>query len=449
MSTDSNGVPLTRRQIREQAAAAAAAAAAGGLPSAARPPVSSSGGGAPTAGRPTQAPREQLPASRARADAQPSRGVPPTRDAQPSRSQQRPAAQQPSRPAPPQVPAPSQAPAAQQSRVGHSRVQQPSRESRTGDQGQGAALSRRSLREQTGVQRPVVVPPVQSNAIRTVDETGELSALRDLGTGRTPRTAPSNRPAEPAPSQVSQPFVQRQPVQREPVQREPAQRRTGMPVPPRQPVQQPGTQQPGVQRQSLQGLPTRLPGETGTQREQAPAQPGLFGADPVRRPWPPVEPVPGSPTGAPAAFRSAQPARPAVPVADVDLFQQRISAPDEAPVQEDAEEDVFVDELPRWDAITTPGARTEPRSTPPVAQPAAADDLDDDDLDDDDLDDDDDSDHKYTWLHYLILVAVAFVLGLIIWKVGLEGRGEASPPGTTSSAGITLHSEHTVSDLYL
>jgi hypothetical protein len=36
---------------------------------------------------------------------------------------------------------------------------------------------------------------------------------------------------------------------------------------------------------------------------------------------------------------------------------------------------------------------------------------------------DDEPRHPYTWLHYLILVAVAFVLGLLIWELVLGPRG--------------------------
>lgn len=45
--------------------------------------------------------------------------------------------------------------------------------------------------------------------------------------------------------------------------------------------------------------------------------------------------------------------------------------------------------------------------------------------DDDDEDDTYELDHSYTWLQYLILVAVALVLGMIIWQVGLSGSDSA------------------------
>jgi hypothetical protein len=36
-------------------------------------------------------------------------------------------------------------------------------------------------------------------------------------------------------------------------------------------------------------------------------------------------------------------------------------------------------------------------------------------------DEEEDEGPQYTWLHYVILVVVAFVLGLLIWKLVLEG----------------------------
>lgn len=447
MSTDSNGVPLTRRQIREQAAAAAAAAASGGQGSA--QPVSAPA--APEQRRVQQPPPAQRPRPAAPAGGvhQPAAdpGVPQRRSAQPSRQ-----------PAPTERPS---APAPQPSRVGHSRPQQPNRPatgSVAGGSTGGAAVSRRALREQTGVQRPVVVPPIQSNAIRTVDETGELSGLRDLGTGRNPHAAPSARPSAdsgrgPA---APQPVAQRQPIQRQSAQRQPT------------PAQAPETQAPPVRRPPVQGLPTRQPGETRPLREQSQApMPGMLGPETGSRPWPTPQHTPGAPTGAAAAFRP-QVARPAEPVTQdrsapdrsapgrsthapvADTFHQRISAPADpiGPAADDVE-DAF-DELPAWDAITTapaaPAVSTKGR--PPVVVRDDRDVADEDDLDLDDEDDDDENDHKYTWLHYLILVAVAFVLGLIIWKVGLEGRGVAAPADSSSEAGIVLHSGRTP-DLYL
>ena len=52
----------------------------------------------------------------------------------------------------------------------------------------------------------------------------------------------------------------------------------------------------------------------------------------------------------------------------------------------------------------------------------------------DDDDEDFEVDHSYTWLHYIILVAVALVLGMIIWKVGIDPSTKASAPDTKDSA---------------
>jgi hypothetical protein len=40
---------------------------------------------------------------------------------------------------------------------------------------------------------------------------------------------------------------------------------------------------------------------------------------------------------------------------------------------------------------------------------------------DEEWDEEEDEGPQYTWLHYIILVVVAFVLGLLIWKLVLEG----------------------------
>ncbi|GAA1404526.1 hypothetical protein GCM10009600_14660 [Oerskovia paurometabola] len=51
--------------------------------------------------------------------------------------------------------------------------------------------------------------------------------------------------------------------------------------------------------------------------------------------------------------------------------------------------------------------------------------------------------HAYTWLHYLILIAVAFVLGLLIWKLLLgEGPSTAEPAaqvGVEATASSPTH----------
>jgi hypothetical protein len=431
--TSENGVPLTRRQIREREAARAAAAARESAPQVAPP---------------AQVSRPQQPA----AQQAPPRSPEPQRGQQaPARSTQRPspqdmdAQQRAWRQAAPaaQPPARQAAPAAPQgastSRVGQGRAPvEPERTSAA------QSLSRRALREQVPQSRPMVVAPEQSTAIRTVDETGELSAIRamDRRPGDTGQSAPVRGAAQAtvrdharsAPARPAARPPERQPVVRQPVVRQPAQQ-------PQQPQQSQQTQWPGA------GAGT----SAGAQPDRAPS--GLLGADQPRRPWPPVEPG-GSRTPIRGVEAVQPPAEP--------LFEQRVSAP---PVEPEpladpgplADADELFPTLPRWDAITSTASDEPPAARPSTRSSARAldehdrsgdDDLDEDDFDDDDLDDE--PDHKYTWLHYLILVAVAFVLGLIIWKVGLEGRDAASSDGSsTGGTGVALVSPDTSHPTYL
>ncbi|MBI9114436.1 hypothetical protein [Sanguibacter suaedae] len=432
--TSENGVPLTRRQIREQEAARAAAAARESAPQVAPP---------------AQASRPQQPVAQ----------QPPARSPQPQRGQQAPAARSAQRPtqqdtdaqqrawrqAAPgaQPPARQAAPAAPQgpstSRVGQGRAPvEPERTSAA------QSLSRRALREQVPQSRPMVVAPEQSTAIRTVDETGELSAIRamDRRPGDTGQSAPVRGGAQApvrdharsAPTRPAARPPERQPVVRQPVVRQPAQQ-------PHQPQQSQQTQWPGAGAGAAGAV----------QPDRAPS--GLLGADQPRRPWPPVEPG-GSRTPIRGVEAVQAPAEP--------LFEQRVSAP---PVEPEphadpeplADADELFPTLPRWDAITSTGSDEPPTARPSTRSSVRAldeddrldeDDLDEDDFDDDDLDDE--PDHKYTWLHYLILVAVAFVLGLIIWKVGLEGRDVASSDGSsTGGTGVALVSPDTSHHPYL
>jgi hypothetical protein len=52
--------------------------------------------------------------------------------------------------------------------------------------------------------------------------------------------------------------------------------------------------------------------------------------------------------------------------------------------------------------------------------------------------------HAYTWLHYLILVAVAFVLGLLIWQLMLQNHGAGPKTASDATTSVALHhSAHT------
>ena len=51
-------------------------------------------------------------------------------------------------------------------------------------------------------------------------------------------------------------------------------------------------------------------------------------------------------------------------------------------------------------------------------------------------DEEEDEGPQYTWLHYIILVVVAFVLGLLIWKLVLEGDSSLPQDQAAALLGI-------------
>ncbi len=64
--------------------------------------------------------------------------------------------------------------------------------------------------------------------------------------------------------------------------------------------------------------------------------------------------------------------------------------------------------------------------------------------DDEDLDEEEiELDHSYTWLHYMILVAVAFVLGMVIWKVALDSE-PANPGSETEATSVSVSVDPTI-----
>jgi hypothetical protein len=180
--------------------------------------------------------------------------------------------------------------------------------------------------------------------------------------------------------------------------------------------------------------------------------------EPVAEAEPPassLQPVPGGVAGhgSPAAAMAATPS-----------FDQLL-----APSAVQSEPEPAIDEVPAaegllpWDAITagddardqdeehdaaetpTPqrhsGRKEAKRSRREAAtSEPVVDSEDHDDLVDDDDDEDEGHDHKYTWLHYLILVAVAFVFGLILWKVGLADSGAEVPTGSTGESSLVEYS---------
>ncbi|MFE5309208.1 hypothetical protein ACFQ8Y_11705, partial [Isoptericola sp. NPDC056605] len=68
-------------------------------------------------------------------------------------------------------------------------------------------------------------------------------------------------------------------------------------------------------------------------------------------------------------------------------------------------------------------------------------------LDDEDDDEDwDEPEASYTWLHYIVLVVVAFVLGLLVWKLLLQAPDDSNFQTDTDAAapaaGVSLTYEH-------
>jgi hypothetical protein len=52
----------------------------------------------------------------------------------------------------------------------------------------------------------------------------------------------------------------------------------------------------------------------------------------------------------------------------------------------------------------------------------------------DEWDEEEDEGPQYTWLHYIILVVVAFVLGLLIWQLVL--KGDSGGPEASQAAAL-------------
>jgi hypothetical protein len=138
------------------------------------------------------------------------------------------------------------------------------------------------------------------------------------------------------------------------------------------------------------------------------------------------------PSETPRAAATPAPAQPTLP------WQQATAPAAPAPVQAQGQAADAPPALP-WETVTTgsaAGAAAAPPSPfgaptaaheeqggspfPPAggARPGAAGRR----AADDELDEDErPPGHAYTWLHYLILIAVAFVLGLLIWQMLLNG----------------------------
>ncbi|QJW36363.1 hypothetical protein [Cellulosimicrobium protaetiae] len=285
--------------------------------------------------------------------------------------------------------------------------------------------SRRTLRETTGPtdhpgQPSVVRPPAASGGMRGLDETGRLTPVQETAE-RVAIRPPAPTPVVPTRTSSRPPAGAPRPV-------------PGSSGPVRPPTSAAPAGGLGAQAPvGRVGAPDAAPAQP--QRLSAFSAPTAAPAAPAATPAPAPAPSPWGATPAPAPERA-----PAVPPA---------AAPAEAPGAA----------LP-WSAITSgsapesAGAAREPASpfggvretaaaAPPAGGPsddlfprvrARADELDDEA--DDDLDDEPRG-PSYTWLHYLILVAVAFVLGLLVWTlVSRDDPGLATEE--TSASGFAV-----------
>lgn len=278
--------------------------------------------------------------------------------------------------------------------------------------------SRRTLRETTGPtdypsQPSVVRPPAASGGMRGLDETGRLTPVQE--------TAERVAIRPPAPT----PVVPTRTSSRPPAST------------PRPPV----------------------PGASGPVRPPAPAAPvgGFGGATPVPRVAAPEAPSAQPPrlsAFANAAPASSAPPAPAAPPAASPSPWGATAAPAPAPERAPAPPAEAPAAALPWSAITS-GSAPEPASagreaapfgTVRDAAPAPAGPSDDlfprtrshaEELDEPDEDyDDEPRGPSYTWLHYLVLVAVAFVLGLLVWE--LVSRDDPGIATDEASAAVAV-----------
>lgn len=268
----------------------------------------------------------------------------------------------------------------------------------------GPPPSRRSMRDVSAptpadghsTQAPVVRPPSMTGGMRGVDETGRLTPIQETAErvairpaqtpppGMTPPVRQSMR----APSTAPSPFA----TSTRPPAPEQAPQNAPTPFPPAQP--------------SSPFPPARESVASRTPAPETPRAAATPAPAPAALPW-----EQSTPSG--LAQQSPEPTRAALP------WETQAPAPSQQPAP----------------ASPFPGAPSAGSQGPDEASPfplagsarqsPAARGADDDE---DDAVDERPPGHAYTWLHYLILIAVAFVLGLLIWKLLLgEGPSIAEP----------------------
>ena len=278
----------------------------------------------------------------------------------------------------------------------------------------GPPPSRRTLRETTGpaehpAQPSVVRPPAASGGMRGLDETGRLTPVQE--------TAERVAIRPPAPTPV---------VPTRTSSRPPA-------AAPRPPV--PGAS--GPVRPATPSAPVGgLAAGAGPARPEATQPPRLSAfAAPPTSPAPPGTPAPAPATSPWAGTRAPAPERAPAPAPPAEAGGAALpwsaitagSAPE--PASADREQSSPFGGV-RESAPAPAGGSDElfPRVRGRAAEPEES--------DDDDLEDERRG-PSYTWLHYLILVAVAFVLGLLVWTlVSRDDPGLAVEDASASAAAV-------------
>lgn len=379
MSDNNPSRPLTRREIREREQAAAAARLGTDAPSTAAPQA--------PAPRPASAP-SQAPGSYGAAPGGYSGGY---------RADHRPA------PAPAPAPAPSS---------------------------QGAP-SRRSLRDQAQptspgypTSAPVVRPPSSSGGMRGLDETGRLTPIQrtsEQAAARSARPAPASSPSDPA--------------RAVPGWRTQGSGAASAPAPAPATVPPPGRQgaAPGQALRSSAAAPTATPAPSSAPGTGAPARRSPF-ESPRSAPSPFGDTGSGS-TGPGAGAPASASAAPAV-APGVGQSSPAPSLPWASPVA-DRPTSVAPASVPPGGSGEQSRAAASPfdalvGAEQPVRARAAAPEEDDED------DDWEEPEASYTWLHYIVLVVVAFVLGLLLWKLLLDGPDQSFTTDAAAAAPVSL-----------
>ncbi len=296
-------------------------------------------------------------------------------------------------------------------------------------------------------QAPVVAPPASTGAIRSVDETGQITPARPvrMPTDQIPAIAPDDAPSRPQPEGPPQRVGVREGAARAMSEAQPRVYPAGA-TPPNPAV-------PEGQRTPLASAPwpQSAPGGPGAAGVAAPgvagaaagtaAAAGAFGAAHAPAPTAPAAPSGWRPDTAPAQpVAPQQPAQPAQPVSWnasgqaqwPAMNQQAPSAPSEQPTQLHAAVPSDADEpevpfAPAWPSL---GLAAQPAASPGAVRDVPEDDgLDEDEAEESWL--------TYTPLQYLILVVVGLVLGAIVWQL-MSASGETADALSASVAIIDL-----------